>query len=140
MIGEGGAKIGGKSISNLRYADNTTLIANSEEEIADLHCRLQRDSRILRLEMNKAKTKIMMVDQNALSNLKVVHGLIYIGLTLLNDGGRETEIKHRIGMAKSSMSKLSKISKDQSITVSTKMRLVFPVFLYGRCELEKGRE
>lgn len=60
---EGGISIGGRKISNLRYADDTTLFASSEQELAQLFTRVAEESELVGLTINKAKTKVLMVDR-----------------------------------------------------------------------------
>jgi hypothetical protein len=139
---DGGVKVGGRIISNLRYADDTTIIAKSEQEMVLILQRIEHESRQLGLEMNKSKTKIMVVDRhnqleisNTLNGMEVVHKFVYLGSLLLDSGDCVEEIKRRIAMAKNAMTRLDKIWKDRGISRATKVRLVralvFPIFSYG---------
>jgi hypothetical protein len=139
---EGGLRVGGKSISNLRYADDTTLITTSLDDMRILMNRVEQESELLGLQINRNKTKIMLIDReqffdesDGLTDVESVQEFVYLGSKLCNDGRCEGEIRRRIAMAKSAMTKLSKIWKDRSITIATKARLVralvFPIFLYG---------
>lgn len=138
---EGGVSIGGAKITNLRYADDTTLFATSEEEMSKLLDRLERISRDMGLLINRAKTKVMVVDRNKTINLtdrlnlEVVDSFVYLGAVVTNNGSCEPEVRRRIGMAKSAMTQLKHIWADRNITRKTKKQLVttlvFSIFLYG---------
>ena len=138
----GGISIAGKKITNLRFADDTTLIAASEEEMLKLLNRVERESNKCGLRINADKTKIMIVDRSnalqltdALQRFQVVDQFMYLGSYISNTGSSESDIRRRIGMAKSAMSRLTKIWKDRSITKHTKIKLVqtliFSIFRYG---------
>ncbi|KAI8429179.1 hypothetical protein MSG28_007716 [Choristoneura fumiferana] len=138
-----GIPIGGKNISNLRYADDTTLIATSRENIAKLLHRIERVSLQFGLKINRQKTKMMIVDRSQnnaphiteIANCEVVQSYIYLGSLITNTGGSEDEIKRRIAITRSAMEKLTRIWRDRNITKTTKVQLVrslvFPIFLYG---------
>lgn len=139
---DGGIKIGGQKISNLRYADDTTLLASTETEMAELLNRLETVSLSKGLAINKNKTKLMIVDRpatlqrtNLLQEYETVEQFQYLGSVITNKGSSEPEIRRRIGMAKSAMTQLNKIWKDRNITRRTKIHLirtlVFSIFLYG---------
>lgn len=139
---EGGVTVGGMRVSNLRYADDTTLITATEAEMVELIQRLEIVSQEMGLKINQAKTKLMIIDRtdtlrtgNALSQYDIVDSFVYLGSTISNKGGSEIEIRRRIGMAKSAMSQLDKIWKDRNVLKKTKIyiirTLVFPIFLYG---------
>ncbi|XP_047041071.1 uncharacterized protein LOC124645313 [Helicoverpa zea] len=138
----GGTKINGVRISNLRYADDTTLLASSETEMAELLNRLETVSLQMGLAINKSKTKLMVIDRfatiqrtNLLQEYETVDQFQYLGSTITNKGSSESEIRRRIGMARTAMTELSKVWKDRNITNRTKMHLVrilvFPIALYG---------
>lgn len=138
----GGISIGGKKINNLRYADDTTLFADTEEELIILLQRVEQASLEAGLRINKSKTKIMIVDRpnnnrievKQINNIEVVQKYVYVGALITNTGGCSEEIKRRTAIAKDVMAKLTKIWKSNDITTSTKTRLVgslvFLVFLY----------
>ena len=138
---EGGVTIGGSKITNLRYADDTTLLAANETEMINLLTRMEEISLELGLKINHAKTKLMVVDRaNKLQltgalDLETVNDFVYLGSNISNTGSCEKEIRRRIGMAKSAMSQLQKIWKDRSISRKTKVKLVnslvFSIFNYG---------
>ena len=127
---EGGVTIGGSKITNLRYADDTTLLASSETEMINLLTRMEEISLELGLKINHAKTKLMVVDRaNKLQltgalDLETVNDFVYLGSNISNTGSCEKEIRRRIGMAKSAMSQLQNIWKDRSISRKTKVKLV----------------
>ncbi|PZC84096.1 hypothetical protein B5X24_HaOG205818 [Helicoverpa armigera] len=139
---EGGLSVGGRKINNLRYADDTTLVASSEEEMAVLFDRIESESAKLGLQINKAKTKLLTVDREQvltncirLNSLDRVRDFNYLGSLITNDGNCDREIIRRIQISKGAMTKLEKIWKNKNITKRTKVRLVhalvFPIFLYG---------
>ncbi|XP_012548777.2 uncharacterized protein LOC101741398 [Bombyx mori] len=142
---DGGVTVGGVKISKLRYADDTTLVAStstSEEEMEELLRRLVIVSEEMGLKINQSKTKIMIVDKygtlnenNILGQYDIVKTFVYLGSIISNRGRSETEIRRRIGMAKSAMSQLNKIWRDRNILRKTKVQivetLVFLIFLYG---------
>lgn len=138
---EGGVTIGGTKLTNLRYADDTTLLAASESEMVELLARMERISMELGLQINHAKTKLMVVDRahnlelTGALNLETVDDFIYLGSYISNTGSCEKEIRRRIGMAKNAMSQLQKIWRDRNISRNTKVKLVntlvFSIFGYG---------
>ncbi|XP_049886587.1 uncharacterized protein LOC126381094 [Pectinophora gossypiella] len=140
---EKGFPIGGKRLSNLRYADDTVLLATSIEEMSELFQRLELESGNIGLEVNRRKTKVMIVDRaGKLTNItcnipgiSIVDRYVYLGSQICNDGSCVPEIKRRIGMAKDAMTRLNNVWKKRGIGIKTKMRLiralVFPIFLYG---------
>lgn len=104
---EGGITVGGMKITNLRYADDTTLFAASESEMVALLDRMEQISEEMGLSINRSKTKVMVVDRSGTLeltgalNLEVVDNFIYLGSSVANDGSCEKEVRRRIGMAKS---------------------------------------
>ncbi|XP_077255535.1 uncharacterized protein LOC143893712 [Temnothorax americanus] len=138
---EGGVTIGGVKITNLRYADDTTLLAATEAEMVALLSRMEEVSNEMGLTINRSKTKIMVVDRfnklelTGVHSLEVVESFNYLGSTISNNGSCEAEIRKRIGMAKNAMSQLHGIWAAKNISVKTKARLVrtlvFSIFAYG---------
>lgn len=137
-----GISVGGRVINNLRYADDTTLLATSREDLEELLIRLENTSLQFGLALNRDKTKVMVVDraeQNPtdirIANCEVVQHYIYLGSTISNAGGCEDEIRRRGAITRSAVERLGRIWKDRRITKNTKVRLmkclVFPIFLYG---------
>lgn len=139
----GGITIGGSKISNLRFADDTTLIAASQEELLALLSNLEQHSAAYGLSINYNKTKVMIVDREhnnypemkSVGRCQVVQSFVYLGSLIENSGGCENEIRRRIQQARAAMTKLTKIWRDNNITRSTKMSLVqtlvFSIFLYA---------
>lgn len=139
----GGIRIGGKKISNLRFADDTVLIAENEEELLELLNKLENMSADYGLRVNYSKTKIMIIDRESenrgqpvgIGGCEVVQQFIYLGSTLHNSGSCEPEIRRRIQLAKVAMTQLTKLWRDRNLTKNTKIQLVralvFPVFSYG---------
>lgn len=138
-----GISVGGRKISNLRYADDTTLLASTKDEIETLLRRLEITALEFGLAINRDKTKMLIVDRannnqpdvRNIAGCEVVKSYVYLGSTITNTGGCEDEIRRRCAMTRSSVERLTKIWKDRRITRMTKSRLmrclVFPIFLYG---------
>lgn len=139
----GGITLGGRKISNLRYADDTTIIASSEEELTELFQKIEDISKDVGLQINKNKTKVMIVDRRnnnrpdkkKINNIKTVNTFIYLGALVSNGGGSSHEIRRRSAIAKEAMTRLTTIWKSHQINLVTKVNLVkslvFSVFLYG---------
>lgn len=140
---EGGITIGGRKISNLRYADDTLILAATEEELRAIMEKLERVSRAYGLEINAAKTKVMIIDRQnenqpsvtRIAGYDVVQKFNYLGSVVSNTGGSSDEVKRRLAMARTQTVKLSKIWKDRTISKATKIRLVetliFPIATYA---------
>ena len=136
-----GIKVGGRNINNLRYADDTTLLAVNEGDLRRLITKVKEQSRKAGLSLNIKKTKLM--SSGPLENFKlgednieVVHSFVILGEKIEKDGSCSAEMGRRIVLGKTAMSRLNKIIKDRDVSKTTKMRmispLVFPVMLYGR--------
>ena len=140
-----GLSIGGRNISNLRYADDTTLLATNASDLEELLLKVNSESEALGLKLNVSKTKVMIVGGNETEAQILVNGAVveqvdqfnFLGSLISTDGGCSTEIRRRLGMAKSAMVRLQKIWSDRGITKNTKARLIsaliFPIATYG-CE------
>ena len=142
-----GVNIGGRNLSNLRYADDTGLLADNITGARRILYRVDRVGKAAGLDLNSKKTKVMHVagkyntrqDQIMLNQvpLENVKDFRYLGSVKTHDGTCSKDIKTRIGMAKNSMVQLNNIWKDRSITADLKLKLlkclVWPVMLYG-CE------
>ncbi|XP_037876471.1 uncharacterized protein LOC119630619 [Bombyx mori] len=138
---EGGITVGDVKITNMRYADDTTLLAANESEMVALLDRMERISKKMGLSINKSKTKVMVVDRSgkleptSALDLEIVDNFNYLGSNISNNGSCEKEVRRRIGMTKSAMTQLGKIWRDRSISVKTKTKLVrtlvFSIFSYG---------
>ena len=139
---QAGIKIAGRYISNLRYADNTTLMAESEEELKILLMKVKEESEKVGLKLNIQKTKIMASSPITSSEIdgetvETVSDFIFEGSKITADGDCSHEIKRRLLLGRKVMSSLDSIFKSRDITLPTKVRLVkamvFPVVMYA-CE------
>ena len=139
---QAGIKIARRNINNLRYADDTTLMAESEEELKSLLMKVKEESEKVGLELNIQKTKIMAFSpitswQIDGETMKTVADFIFLGSKITADGDCSHEIKRRLLLGRKVMTNLDSILKSRDITLPTKVCLVkamvFPVFMYG-CE------
>ena len=137
-----GIKIAGRSINNLRYADVTTLMAESEEELKSLLMKVKDKSKKVGLKLNIQKTKIMVSGpitswQIDGETVETVSDFILGGSKITADGDCSHEIKRCLLLGRSVMTNLDSIFKSRDITLLTKVHLVkamvFPVVMYG-CE------
>ena len=140
--GQAGTKIAGRNIKNLRYADDTTLMAESKEELKSLWMKVKEESEKVGLKVNIQKTKIMA--SGPITSLQIdgetmdtVRDFILGGSKITADGDCSHEIKRRLLLGRKVMTNLHSIFKSRDITLPTKVRLVkamvFPVVIYG-CE------
>ena len=137
-----GIKIAGRNINNLRYADDTELMAESEEELKSLLMKVKEESEKVGLNLNIQKTKIMAsgpitsweIDGET---VETVSNFIFRGSKITTDGDCSHEIKRRLLFGRKVMTNLDSILKSRDITLPTKVRLVkatvFPAVMYG-CE------
>ena len=122
-------KIAGRNINNLRYADDTTLMAESEEELKSLLMKVKEESEKVGLELNIQKTKIMVsgpitsweIDGET---VETVSDFISGGSKITADGDCSHEIKRRLLLGSKVMTNLDSILKCRDITLSTKVHLV----------------
>ena len=133
-------KIARKDIKNLRYADDTTLMAESEEELKSLLMKGKEESEKVCLKLNIQKTKIMASGPITSWELdgetvKTVSDFIFLGSKITADGDCSDEIKRRLLLGRKVMTNLDSIFKSRDITLPTKVRLVkamvFPMVMYG---------
>ena len=135
-------KIAGRNIYNLRYADDTTLVAESEEELKSLLMKVKEESENVGLKLNIQKTKI--TESGPITSWQIdgetvetVPDFIFWGSKITADGDCSHEIKRRLLLGRKVMTNLDSIFKSRDITLPTKVRLVkamvFPVVMYG-CE------
>ena len=134
---QAGIKIAGRNINNLRYADDTTLMAESEEELKSLLMKMKEESEKVGLKLNIQKTKI--VASGPITSWEIdgetVSDFILGGSKITADGDCSHEIKRRLLLGRKVMSNLDSILKSRDITLPTKIHLfkamVFPVVMYG---------
>ena len=136
-----GIKIAGRNINNLRYADDTTLMTESEEELENLLMKMKEESEKVGLKLNIQKTKILasgpitswQIDGETVETVADY----FFGLQITADGDCSHEIKRRLLLGRKVMTNLDSILKARDITLSTKICLVkamvFPVVMYA-CE------
>ena len=137
---QAGFKIARRNINNLRYADDTTLMAKSKEELKSLLMNVKEESEKVGLKLNIQKTKIILsglitsweIDGET---VETVSDFILGSFKITADGNCSHEIKRRLLLGRKDMTNLDSILKSREITLSTKVRLVkaivFPVVMYG---------
>ena len=137
---QAGIKIARRNINNLRYADVTTLMAESEEELKSLLMKVKEESEKVCLNLNIQKTKIMASGPNTsweIDRETVETVSDFLDSKITADGDCSHEIKRRLLLGKRVMANLDSIFKSRDITLLTKVRpvkaMVFPVVMYG-CE------
>ena len=139
---QAGIKIAGRNINNLRYADDTTLMAESEEELKSLLMKVKEESQKVGLKLNIHKTKIMASGpiiswQIDGETVETVTDFIFLGSKITADGDCSHEIRRRLLLGRKVMTNLDSILKSRDISLSTKVCLVkamvSPVDMYG-CE------
>ena len=136
---QAGIKIDGRNINNLRYADDITLVAESEEELKSLLMKVKEESEKVGLKLNIQKTKIMASGPITSWQIdgETVAEFIFWGSKITADGGCSHELKRRLLLGMKVMTNLDSILKSRDITLSTAVRvvkaMVFPVVIYG-CE------
>lgn len=135
-----GAHIGGRIVNMLQYADDTTLITHTEEDLKFLLEEVKRQSGNHGLYLNLKKTKIMSNTELVSFTLdgegvEVVDRFVFLGSTIHKDGGSDLEVRRRLSLGRAAMNKLSTIMKSHDISQKLKVMLVnslvFPVVLYG---------
>ena len=136
---QAGIKVAGRNINNLRYADDTTLMAESEEELKSLLMKVKEESEKVDLKLSIQKTKIMasgpitswQIDEETVSEF------IFLGSKITADGDCSHEIKRCLFLGRKVICNLDSILKSRDITLPTNVCLVkamvFPVVMYG-CE------
>ena len=139
---QAGIKIRGRNINNLRYADDTTLMAESEEELKSLLMKVKEESEKAGLKLNIQKTKIMVSGpitswQIDGETMKTVTDFFFLGSKITADGNGSHEIKRSLLLGRKAITNLDSILKSKGITLLTNVHLVkamvFPVVMYG-CE------
>ena len=138
---QAGIKIDGRNIKNLRYADDTTLMAESEEELKSLLMKVKEESEKVGLKLNIQKMRIMAsgpITSWQIDGKQWKQWLtLFLGSKITADGDCSHEIKRHLLLGRKVMTNLDSIFKSRDITLPTKVRLVkamvFPVVMY-RCE------
>ena len=137
-----GIKITGRNINNLRYADDTTCMAESEEELKSVLMKVKEESENVGLKLNIQKNKIMASGPITLwqidgETMETMRDFILGGSKITADGDLSHEIKRHLLLRRKSMTNLDSTLKSRDITLPTKVHLVkamvFPVVMYG-CE------
>ena len=146
---QAGIKIARRNINNLRYADDTTLMAESEEELKSLLMKVKEQSEKTGLKLNMQKTKIIASGpvtswQIDGETVETVMDVIFLGSKITAGGDCSHEFKRRLLLGRKAMTNLDSILKSWDITLPTKVGIVkvmvFPVVMYG-CEswtIKKG--
>ena len=136
---QAGIKIAGRNINNLGYADDTTLMAESEEELKSLLMKVKGESKKLGLKLNIQKTKIMASGPITSWEIdaETVSDFIFLGSKITADGDCSHEVKKLLLFGRKVMTNLDSILRSRDTILPTKVRLVkaivFPVVVYG-CE------
>ena len=139
---QAGIKIAGRNINDLRYADDTTLMAESEQELKSLLMKVKVESEKVGLKLNIQKMKIMASGpitswQIDGETVETVADFIFLGSKITADGNCSHEIKRCLLLGRKVMTNLDSIFKSRDIILPTEVRLVnamlFPVVMYG-CE------
>ena len=139
---QAGIKIAGRNINNFKYADDTTLTAESEEELKSLLMKVKKESEKVGLKLNIQETKIMASGpitswQIDGERVEIVSDFLFLGSKITADGDCSHEFKRRLLLGRKIMTNLDSILKSRDITLTTKVCLVkamvFPVVMYG-CE------
>ena len=135
---QAGIKIAGRNIKNLRYADDTTLMAESEEELNSLLMKMKEESEKVGLKLNTQKSKIMAFGpitswQIDGETVETVADFIILGSKITADGDCSHEIKRHLLLGRKVMTNLDSILKSRDMTLPTKVHLVkamvFPVVM-----------
>ena len=139
---QAGIKIAGRSINNLRYADDTTLMVENEEELKSLSMKVKEESEKVGLKLNNQKTNIMASSlitswHTDRKTMETVTDFIFLGYKITADGDCSLKIKRRLLLGRKAMTNLDSILKSRGITLPANVHLVkamvFPVVMYG-CE------
>ena len=138
---QAGIKIAGRNVNNLRYADDTTLMAESEEELKRLLMKVKEESGKVGLKLNIQKTKIVASGpitswETDVETVETVSDVIFWGSKITADGDCSHEIKRRLLLGRKVMTNLDSIFESRSISLPTKVCLVksmvFPLVMFGR--------
>ena len=135
---QAGIKTAQRNINNLRYTDDTTLMAESEEELKSLLMKVKVESEKVGLKLNIQKTKIMVsgpitsweIDRET---VETVSDFIFLGSKITTDGDCSHEIKRRLLLGRKVMTNLDSIFKGRDITLPTKVHLIKAWFFQWSC-------
>ena len=142
-------KIARRNINNLRYADDTTLMVESKEELKSLLMKVKEESEKAGLKLNIQKVKIMASSpitsrQIDGETMETVRDFIFLGSKITADGDSSHEIKRHLLLGRKAVTNLDRILKSRDITLPTKVHvvkaIVFPVVMYGCCWTIKKAE
>ena len=137
---QAGIKTAGRNINNLRYADDTTLMAESEEELKSLLMKVKVESETVGLKLNIQKMKIMASGPITSWQIdgetgETVSDSIFLGSKITADGDCSHEIKRCLLLGRISMTNLGSMLKSRDVTLPTKVHpvkaMVFPIVMYG---------
>ena len=137
---QAGIKIARRNINNLRYADDTTLMAQSEEELKSLLVKVKEESEKVGLKLNIQKTKIMASGpitswQTDGETMETVSDFIFLASKITSDGDCSHEIRRHLLLGRKAMTKLDSVLRSRDITLLTKVHIVkprvFPAVTYG---------
>lgn len=140
-----GVKVGGFNITDLRYADDTALLAENETKLQEIITKVNEEGERMGMKINARKTKTMVISRKNITpktritvdgiELEQVNKFIYLGHLITEDGKSDADIKRRIEIAKSTFIKMSKTLTCRKITLNTRKRLmkcyVWSTLLYG---------
>jgi len=134
---QAGIKIAKRNINKLRYADDTTLMAESKEELKKLLMKVKEESEKIGLKLNIQKVKIMAFSPITSWQIdgETVTDVIFLGSKITADGDCSHEIKRRLLLGRKAMTNLDSILKNRDISLPTKIHtvkaMIFPVVMYG---------
>ena len=139
---QAGIRIAGRNNNNLRYADDTTLLAESKEELKSLLMKVKEESDKVGLKLNNQKTKSIASSpitscQVDGETMEAVTDVVFLGSKIILDGDCSHDIKQRLLLGRKALTNLDNILKSRGITLPTKVyivkAMVFPAVMYG-CE------
>ena len=132
---QAGIKIAGRNINNLRYADDTIIMAESKEELKSLLMKMKEESEKAGLKLNTQNTKIMASSpitswQIDGETMETVTDFIFLGSKITADGDCSQEIKRNLLLGRKAMTNLGSILKSRDITLPTKVHIVKAMFFF----------
>ena len=140
---QAGIKIAGRNINNLRYVDDTTLMAESEEELKSLLMKVKEESEKVSLKLNIQKTKIMASSpitswQIDGETVETVADFIFLGSKITAGGDCSHEIKRCLLLGRKVMTNIDSIFKSRDITLPAKVHLIKTIFLWSCMDVRVG--